>query len=374
MSLVVVDDSHQKQVLLKEIALLKKAISDKQSVNGVQKQKKQKKQTGTRYKIKSKSKVRKPKHSKRSFCNPKLVRSSGASNSHNPEGDVEGGASLLQTEQQYFVSGDGKSAINTKIFRADLIRRPDPFEEMMAINSLKRKLEKLKAKNSMCDRVLVNGEKYSVVENGSILSPLTYYKNADDTIFWNDHWYEVTDAGYYLIEGSSRKCTNTQCKYSHLLPEHYGDSKYEIGICRPFSVGGWCPRGKNCPFLHVWNCPDYDEEVACPRGDSCSLNHVFTLRMQDRISTKSNTYVRQETLVQEEEDEEEESTVATSKVHINSFTVEPSVLLATNTVGNYQHFIDQAPFQSEGVVPAPSTQFLIEVSSDEEQLFDSEEE
>ena len=167
-----------------------------------------------------------------------------------------------------------------------------------------------------------------------------------------------------------KRCTNSQCKYSHLVPEQYGDPDYEIGICRPFAVGHWCPRGRNCPFLHVWNCPDYEEELVCPRGDMCPLNHVFTLRMQDRISSKSNKYIRDQTLVQEEE---EDPNPSSSKVCINSYTVDPSILFATDTSGNYQHYIDQERVNDEQVEPAPSTQFLIEFSSDEEEHFSESE-
>lgn len=172
---------------------------------------------------------------------------------------------------------------------------------------------------------------------------------------------------YFKME---KRCTNSQCKYSHLAPEHSGDPNYEISICRPFAVGHWCPRGRNCPFLHVWNCPDYDEELNCPRGETCTLRHLFTLRMQDNISTKPNVYIRDQTLVQEEE----EPVPSSSKINISSYTVDPSVLFATDTSGNYQHYIDQVLFNNKKIEPAPSTLFLIEISSDEERLSESEDE
>ncbi|CAD1810587.1 Zinc finger C-x8-C-x5-C-x3-H type (and similar) family protein [Candida parapsilosis] len=428
--------------LCKEIAILKEEVQGQQS-SGASKKKIKKMN-----KTKNKNKVRKTQHGKRSFTKSSLVKSKSVPNSHSPTGDVEGGTSSPRSEQLYRQSDDGKSIINVNIFRNELIKirqvssfglpYGEQMEEVKAIDKLKKKLSKYKAKNAMCDRVLINGEKYSVVANGYILSPLIYYKNAGDTITWNGQLYEVTNSGYYTSQHGSRvndrvnchyftslgfcekgsncpyvhnkkkiricpyylngycadsncllshtpnchntplcyfnlenRCTKSQCRYSHLVPEHYGDKKYEISICRPFSVGHWCPRGRNCPFLHVWNCPDYEEELACPRGDYCSLNHLFTLSMQDGITTKPNKYIREQTLV---EGDEEESVLPTPKIRISSYTVDPSVLLATDTRGNYQHYIDQIPHNDRDIEPAPSTQFLIEISSDEEHFFESDDE
>lgn len=202
MSTLATDDSStQIRTLYKEITLLKKLISEKQTAHSSKKKKK-------------KNKVSKPKNSKRSFHNPSLVQNSSAPSSHSPNGGVENDASNAQSEQQWVVSSDGKSVISARIFRGDLsklnelssrLAQEEQMEKVRAIAKLKKKLAKYKFKYAMCDRVLINGEKYSVVENGYMLFPLTYYKNAGDDVFWNDHWYKVTNSGYYKMQGCPRK-------------------------------------------------------------------------------------------------------------------------------------------------------------------------
>lgn len=44
-------------------------------------------------------------------------------------------------------------------------------------------------------------------------------------------------------------------------------------VCRPFAIGGYCFRGKNCKFTHSFECPDYQLDRVCPRGKNCKLNH-----------------------------------------------------------------------------------------------------
>jgi len=194
--------------LCKEIAILKEEVQGQQS-SGASKKKIKKMN-----KTKNKNKVRKTQHGKRSFTKSSLVKSKSVPNSHSPTGDVEGGTSSPRSEQLYRQSDDGKSIINVNIFRNELIKirqvssfglpYGEQMEEVKAIDKLKKKLSKYKAKNAMCDRVLINGEKYSVVANGYILSPLIYYKNAGDTITWNGQLYEVTNSGYYTSQHGSR--------------------------------------------------------------------------------------------------------------------------------------------------------------------------
>lgn len=72
-------------------------------------------------------------------------------------------------------------------------------------------------------------------------------------------------------------------------------------ICRDFNNrGGYCPRGHNCPFLHVFEthdprfvyplfpdpymgaeflrkknpCRDFNSPSGCPRGSACRFPHV----------------------------------------------------------------------------------------------------
>jgi len=59
---------------------------------------------------------------------------------------------------------------------------------------------------------------------------------------------------------------NPDCIFLHVEPE------LEL-ICRPFSIGGYCFRGKNCKFTHSFECPDYQLTRECPRGKKCYLVH-----------------------------------------------------------------------------------------------------
>ncbi|EMG48635.1 hypothetical protein G210_0756 [Candida maltosa Xu316] len=181
----------------------------------------------------------------------------------------------------------------------------------------------------------------------------------------NDH---NTPLCRYFLD---RSCTNPACRYRHHKPAHYDDQDYEIWTCRPFAVGGYCERGKKCPFLHLLNCPDFEEDNYCPDGRDCKLNHQFTLRNQDMISTKSNKYVRDPTVVTEE------PPLEPLKKVINSYTVDPATLWMRDTTGNYQFYIDNEGSQFGD--SKDSNQFVIELSDSEEEEeeesdFSSEEE
>ncbi|KAK6872726.1 Zinc finger CCCH domain-containing protein 3 [Candida tropicalis] len=165
---------------------------------------------------------------------------------------------------------------------------------------------------------------------------------------------------YYL----DRTCTNSNCKYRHFKPDHYDDPNYEILTCRPFAITGYCARGKKCPFLHLPSCPDFEEDNYCRYGRECSLPHRFTLRVQEQIATRSNKYVRDETVISEE------VTPSPQKIVISSYTVDPKLLFAVDSTGNYQYYIDNEGNQTSN----DSKEFLIELSEseDNEDDFDSE--
>lgn len=105
--------------------------------------------------------------------------------------------------------------------------------------------------------------------------------------------YNVPLCSYFL----AGNCKNPACSFLHNPPPHSMDDKYSIWLCRPFSKGGWCIRGKKCPFLHLYQCPDYEEYGQCPLGNNCILQHV-----------------------------DSESSSDPQKIIINSFTVNPVVL------------------------------------------------
>lgn len=87
------------------------------------------------------------------------------------------------------------------------------------------------------------------------------------------------------------RCNNLGCLFMHLIPLHATDPGTEVAICRPFALDGYCLRGANCPFLHLFNCPDYEETASCPRKEKCKLSHKLTRWMEQGVHTviTSNT-------------------------------------------------------------------------------------
>ncbi|KAI5951113.1 hypothetical protein KGF54_004187 [Candida jiufengensis] len=337
-----------------------------------------------------------------------------------------------QQQQQYVTiqSRNGMTLFNMSIFRQEngrlrqtaILRQNalDEIKQQKIKEHTKSKIAKNKSLSDFCDRIYLNGTKYAVAKNGRVLLPIiSIPSNAPDQIVWNNEFYIKQNSGSYKIQNSrenckydhdvakiricphylngvcsdpncilshnsndhnaplcryklENKCHNSQCNYSHNMPEYYNDPNYEIWVCRQFSIGSWCPRGKNCPFLHVWNCPDYEEDQYCSRGDDCALNHQFTRRMQSHISTRSNTYIREEeVLIKEETDT---NILTPEKMIISSYTVAPDALFATDDLGNYQHFIDSQSDIKQEFEPAPSTDFIIEISdtSDDDEDEDKE--
>lgn len=160
----------------------------------------------------------------------------------------------------------------------------------------------------------------------------------------------------YYIE---KKCSNSQCRYKHTTPEGYEDSNTEIWTCRPFAIAGWCIRGDKCPFLHLLQCPDFEETGKCPRGKSCFLSHPYTLRTQELMTLPGNKYQREqkdEEILIESDDERE-------KQVINSYTVDPSLLFVRGKLENkYDFYIDQ-PTQEK---VQPNEEFMIHLESESE--------
>lgn len=86
------------------------------------------------------------------------------------------------------------------------------------------------------------------------------------------------------------KCTDTNCRYSHHLPRHFGDERYEIKTCRPFAVAGFCRRGRQCPFMHWSVCPDYEERGECC-NTGCKLSHPITKDSIKAVSSEGGVVV-----------------------------------------------------------------------------------
>ncbi|KAH3678332.1 hypothetical protein WICMUC_001565 [Wickerhamomyces mucosus] len=78
---------------------------------------------------------------------------------------------------------------------------------------------------------------------------------------------------YHFLKGN---CQNEHCQYLHVAPE------LEL-ICRPFSIGGYCFRGKKCLFRHSYECPDYQLTRECSRGKGCKLKHLEKDNLDSRL-------------------------------------------------------------------------------------------
>lgn len=126
------------------------------------------------------------------------------------------------------------------------------------------------------------------------------------------------------------RCLNSDCRFSHRLPENSHDPTVSIWTCRRFSVGGWCDRGILCPFAHLYNCPDYEEYGQCPRGNTCSLTHTMTKRVQRMIAEPTEV---ENVLIPGEFPEEPE------KIIVSSYSVDPSLLFVR--LGQVNFSIDQ---------------------------------
>lgn len=171
----------------------------------------------------------------------------------------------------------------------------------------------------------------------------------------------------YFLEN---KCVNPQCTYEHVLPKNYDKPNYEIWVCRPFSIGGSCSRGRKCPFMHLFVCPDFQESGTCPRGKPCTLAHSATLSTQRLMLSKDKLEADTEVLI--ESDTEERDPIPQI---INSYTIDPSLLFETSRDGKYDIYIDNDG--SEAKNPAKNeansntfqenSEFMIHLDSDSEQ-------
>lgn len=146
----------------------------------------------------------------------------------------------------------------------------------------------------------------------------------------------------YYKQGS---CTSPNCHFLH--SEKPQDPDLYICLCRPFSVGGWCPRGLKCPFRHDFECPDFEESGTCPRGFSCFLAHPVTKRTQQIMATKTDDDV----------------VIDDEKPTISSFTVDPLQLFVT-TNGLYDMYVDEKE-------PKQDNEFMINLESDSDDLEDN---
>lgn len=223
------------------------------------------------------------------------------------------------------------------------------------------------AKTEDCDRVQIKGVTYAVMDGGERLIPLLTPSSDPSEIHWFVWKYAMHPSGTlvrvqherpelryrkfgtsgFLVGGNGRYihdikrqrvCTrflkrscNTNCQLSHEISEHNQpvcqfylrgncaapncgflhqapplafDPNYSVWLCRPFAKRGWCSRGAKCPFLHCFNCPDYEEYGECPEGYNCRLKHRDSKRFLARKTEKGEEEVAQ----------------------INSFTVDPKLL------------------------------------------------
>ncbi|CAI5756034.1 unnamed protein product [Candida verbasci] len=414
-----IPDSDELKLKYQEIAALKKSIAEKQALKNRQNQniaRIKKQQHNHHYTHNNNMNPNK-------FQNMKLIVNQVPNTNNNNQyisAMSKGGNSLYNSSiyQQEAEKLQEKIALKKK-----------QIDQEKYLNKLKLRISKYRTLTDNCDRIKINGDKYAITKNGKSLVPVRMFQlNNPNECIWNGSKYirgknggfkkvggrkkkkliigmcqkgsnckyihdksKIKICSYYLQGNCSNrncllshfsndnntplcryylenKCSNQQCRFSHYKPKHYDDSNYEIWTCRPFVIGGFCLRGKKCPFLHVLNCPEFEEDNYCNKGRECKLNHQYTLRTQDLISSRTNKYIREETETLVEGEEEQNN--KPEKVIISSYTVDPSTLFVTDEMGNYQYYVDMNGKNNEEISNdtnrTPSSEFLIEISDSSE--------
>lgn len=102
-------------------------------------------------------------------------------------------------------------------------------------------------------------------------------------------------------------------------------------------MGGVCERGLRCPFLHLYVCPDFQEDGTCPRGKSCALSHPVTPTTQKLILNHNIAEPDDDVLVESEQQER------TPEKIISSYTVTPAKLFSKAIDEKYDFYIDSNP-------------------------------
>lgn len=139
-------------------------------------------------------------------------------------------------------------------------------------------------------------------------------------------------------------------------------------------MGGVCERGLRCPFLHLYVCPDFQEDGTCPRGKTCTLSHPVTPTTQKLILNHSTIEPDDDVLVESEQQER-----TPEKTIISSYTVTPATLFSKAIDEKYDFYIDNNP----GRATLPKTtdkntfqqnnEFMIHLDSSDLELDDLEE-
>lgn len=78
------------------------------------------------------------------------------------------------------------------------------------------------------------------------------------------------------------------------------------------------------------------------------------------MATRSNKYIRSETVVSDDSD-------TNTKTIVSSYTVDPEILFSKDETGNYQHYIDTSMTTTKDTEEVISNEFLIHLSSSEEE-------
>lgn len=109
-------------------------------------------------------------------------------------------------------------------------------------------------------------------------------------------------------------CTDSECRFRHTRAPA---SNVHVSVCRPFAVAGFCIRGLKCPFMHLLQCPDFEESGKCSRS-GCRLQHVISLHTQQLRSIEDNVLVETDQVT-----------------FVSSYTVLPAQLLARDAEDNH---------------------------------------
>ncbi|KAJ1973530.1 hypothetical protein H4R35_004070 [Dimargaris xerosporica] len=86
----------------------------------------------------------------------------------------------------------------------------------------------------------------------------------DSCPFSHDRRPERVPLCYHFQRG---QCHKPQCPYIHVRMSP------EAPICRSFMYEGFCPKGKDCEYRHVYECPEFAETGECQRP-KCRWPHI----------------------------------------------------------------------------------------------------
>lgn len=202
----------------KEIAELKAAIAQKQALKKRQEVHAARIQKRSQY-----NNLRNSYSQSRKFGNLKLVMNNGS--------QVNGSSSETTSEGYVSVnSSSGKTLYNVNVYHQEAERlkmkielKKQQVKEAKRIRRLKAKIARDRTKYIGCDRIKINGDKYSVVKGGYRLIPTTMFQVTNpDTCVWNGINYKrVETTGVFKPVKKSTKSKYVSIYDDPHFPEYH---------------------------------------------------------------------------------------------------------------------------------------------------------